>query len=114
MTPEQKKLAKDSASVAGVIAAAAAGVMLVTNVVLPPVKQIRLAWDDANPTNTPGLSAEFHISTNLVNWSLFTNVPVHPGSNFISFPRDLPRAFFKIRNRQVLNGVTNYSDWSRK
>ena len=115
MTPDTKRTIKEAGVTVGIIGAALGVGIYFSDVALTvnPTRQLRLTWTDTNPTNLPGLTAEFWASTNLSTWRLKTNHPVRPGSNFASFPATLEKEFFKLRNRQIAGGVTNYSDWSK-
>ena len=103
MTDDQKSLARTL----GIIAGAGAGLYVVTTIVLPPTPPrqpaVVLMWD-----NTPGLVAEIWSSTNLVTWTLKTNVA---GTNRVTLPATNLAEFFKIRSRDT-NGTV--SDWARK
>lgn len=71
----------------------------------PAQKTITLAWDkmDSNPSTI----TEIWSSTNLISWTLKTNVA---GTNHVTLPATNKQEFFKARNN--LNGQV--SDWARK
>ena len=118
MTTPAKGVAAGSA-----LAVAIAGYIYVASTSALPVPTLNLTWDDANPANS--VTAEFWATTNLAGavvsntpqlagWYLKTNVPVHPGSNFIRFPQTRAAEFFVVRNRQQIGTNVLFSDWSRK
>jgi hypothetical protein len=92
----------------GVLALSYVSLLYVASLVIPPptVKTIRLLWD--NPPEVPGtFYTEVWASTNLVHWTLKTNV----WTNRVTLYATNAAEFFKIRNKGT-NGLT--SDWSRK
>ena len=103
MTDDQKSLARTL----GIIAVAGAGLYVVTTIVLPPppprTPAVVLMWD-----NAPGLVAEIWSSTNLVTWTLKTNVA---GTNRVTLPATNRQEFFKIRSRDT-RGIV--SEWSTR
>jgi len=92
----------------GLVALSYVSLLYVASLVIAPtsVKTIRLLWD--NPPEPPGtVFTEVWASTNLVNWTLKTNV----WTNTVTLPATNRAEFFKVRNRST-NGQV--SDWSRK
>ena len=106
MTADQKSLAKTF----GAIAAGIIAVGIITQqtlVVTPAPRSITLGWTNAT-NNATGTVTEIWSSTNLVNWTLKTNVA---GTNHVTLPATNRAEFFKIRSRDT-NGTV--SDWARK
>ena len=106
MTDDQKSLAKTF----GAIAAGIIAVGIITQqtlVVTPAPRSVTLGWTNAT-NNAPGTVTEVWSSTNLVNWTLKTNVA---GTNHVTFLATNRQEFFKIRSRAT-NGLV--SEWSRK
>jgi hypothetical protein len=92
----------------GLLALSYVSLLYVASLVIAPphVAKIRLTWD--NTTDAPGTySTEVWASTNLVTWTLKTNV----WTNTVTLYATNRAEFFKIRNKGT-NGLT--SDWSRK
>ena len=71
----------------------------------PTQKTITLIWDKMDPN--PATTTEIWSSTNLIFWSLKTNVA---GTNRVTLPATNKQEFFKARN----NLAGQVSDWSRK
>ena len=106
MTEDQKSLAKTFAAIAaGIIAVGI--ITQQTLVVTPAPRSITLGWTNSN-NNAPGTVTEVWSSTNLVTWTLKTNVA---GTNHVTLPATNRAEFFKIRSRAT-NGLV--SEWSRK
>ncbi len=101
-----KQTTRAVAASVGVVALTA-GLLTLNLSTVPNVPTITLLWD--NLTNEPPGSyvTEVWVSTNLTDWQWRADVP----TNRVTFPRDKPAEFFKVRNRGT-NGVL--SDWSRK
>jgi hypothetical protein len=91
----------------GVLALSYVSLLYVASLVIPPPPPvIRLAW--TNPPEAPGTYyTEVWASTNLVHWTLKTNV----WTNRVTLFATNRAEFFKIRNKGT-NGQV--SDWSRK
>jgi len=92
----------------GLLALSYVSLLYVASLVIAPptVKTIRLLWD--NPVEPPGtVFTEVWASTNLVTWTLKTNV----WTNTVTLYATNQAEFYKVRNRGT-NGQV--SDWSRK
>lgn len=101
---------KDLRRVAGITAVVAAlvtgGVYVSDQLIAPVVPTITLAWDNAD-TN---VVTEIWASTNLIDWTLKTNVI----GTTVKLPRDKPAEFFKARNKVQSGTNWLFSDWARR
>lgn len=111
MNADTKRDAKNALAITATLAAlVTGGVFLSDSLVNPaPPKTVTLEWDK-NDTD-PNTTTEVWSSTNLVTWSLRTNVA---GTNRVTLPADKAAEFFKVRNRLQIGTNAIFSDWARK
>ena len=94
MTDDTKQQTKQVSKIVGVIAAASAIMVGVTNLVTP-AKQPVVGWTWSYPAiEIPDTIFEIQYKTNLNGpWMFYTNIV---GTNVLIVPKNLPQAFFTI------------------